>query len=467
MSTVPTQPPTSQRMHEPLRIKNVTFKNRVLRSSLGGKLAHATGEVDSDFTNFEKRFARSGVAGLVSATITVDDRRWSPLNYAKISADRFVPPFQRALAAVKAASPDCAYIVQIGDPGYETQTSLFSEEADARSASDGFDLLYGYRNTTSAMTEDEIALAVRHFADGARRVKEMGADGLEITASKGYLIHQFLNPGINRRRDKYGGSPENRFRLLREIIVAVRAQIGPDFLLGVRLSAADYNYLPVNVRLPVAFPVSDHFFGNRVEQMVAYGAQLEQLGVDYLHITRGFGFINPKENPGAYPLEEIRIFANYTRHLSAKANLRAGILNTVPDILLRPIAGIGWNTRELGMNADYAAAFKKALKIPIIANGGFQSQALIEQVLSEGKCDMVSMARPLLANPDLLRVFAEGKVPAKPCTFCNRCAILTSVFPVGCYDRTRFTSQSDMEAQILGLLTDPDAEGTASGQPAA
>src|SRR5207253_7060286 len=134
---------------------------------------------------------------------------------------------------------------------------LFSERADERSASGGFDLVYGYRSLRSAMNTEEIEQVVKNFRDGARRVREAGCDGVEVTASKGYLIHQFLNPGINRRRDRYGGSVENRFRLLKEIVLAIREQVGRDFLFGVRMSAQDFNYVPVNLRWPPSWPLRD------------------------------------------------------------------------------------------------------------------------------------------------------------------------------------------------------------------
>jgi 2,4-dienoyl-CoA reductase (NADPH2) len=94
------------------------------------------------------------------------------------------------------------------------------------------------------MTQGEIEEEIKMFAKGAERVQSAGADGVEITAEKGYIIHQFLNPGFNRRSDKWGGSPEKRFRFLAEVIKAVRKRVGDDFIIGVRLSAVDYNAYP-------------------------------------------------------------------------------------------------------------------------------------------------------------------------------------------------------------------------------
>ena len=434
-------------LFDSFQIKNIHFKNRILRSSIGGRTSYYDGTVTSAFKNFEKRFAQNEVGGIISATISVDDKRASPLEYPKLSHDRFVKPLSEAIKAVH--DYDCPYIIQIGDTGGCTHTSLFAQEEDTKSSSTIFDFFYGYQNRHHAMTIEEIEVTIHNFAEAARRVRETGADGLEITASKGYIIQQFLNPGVNRRKDKYGGSLDNRFRFLEEIILAVRKKIGNDFPLGVRLSAADHNYLPVNLRLPVRFPLKHWYFGNTINENLYYAKKLKALGVDYLHIDKGYGFINPKGNPGSFPIHEMKMFYNGNRHLSFKAWMRSVIFNTIPEFILSPIANIGWKDIP-AISANDAKRFKDETGLPVIANGGFQERDIIEQTLQERKADMVAMARPLLANVNLVKLFKAGKnKPANPCTHCNRCPVRTANFPLGCYDPSRFRSLDEMEAQIM------------------
>jgi 2,4-dienoyl-CoA reductase-like NADH-dependent reductase (Old Yellow Enzyme family) len=435
-------------------IKGVTFRSRVLRSSLGGRLAYYDGTPTPAWRNFERRFALAEhrLGGIISATIGVDDRRLSPLEYPKLSHDRFIEPFAAGIRGVHAEG--CRYIMQLGDPGGHTHTSLLPEEADGKSASAVFDGYYGYRNVSSPMTLDEIAAEVEAFRVAAKRAQTAGADGVEVTASKGYILHQFLNPATNRRRDAYGGSVENRFRLLKEVVSAVREAVGRDYLFGVRLSAADYNYLPLpNLRWPPVWPPRDYFFGNTLDTTLRYGEWLVDLGVDYLHIDSGFGFVNPKGSPGPYPFEGLRLFSNSARHLSGKANARAAILNLVPKRFAQRVLGTGWRFVPAA-NAEFARAFKQRVTVPIIANGGFQERDVIEGALRSGACDVVAIGRPLLANPDLLAHFAEGRTPAKPCTWCSQCCTRTAVLPVGCYDATRFASQEQMQEQILRWSSD-------------
>jgi 2,4-dienoyl-CoA reductase (NADPH2) len=369
------------------------------------------------------------------------------MEYPKISDDRFIKPLAGAIKAVH--QYDCRYIIQIGDTGGATHTSMLAQAGDAKSSSTLFDLFYGYNNLHQAMTLEEIQRTIDEFAEAARRVRETGADGLEITASKGYLIQQFLNPGINRRKDQYGGSRDNRFRLLEEIVKAARQKVGDDFPIGIRLSAADYNYQPLNLRLPVRFPLKHWYFGNTIEDNLYFAAKLKTLGIDYLHIDKGYGFPNPKGTTGHFPVHEMKMFYNTNRHLSAKAWFRASVFNMIPEFMLSAVANIGWGYVP-AVSADDAARFKAEIGLPVISNGGYQDLDIMEHTLQKGKADMLAMARPLLANVNLLQLFKEGKnSPDKPCSHCNRCIVRTANFPLGCYDPSRFSSQNEMEEKIM------------------
>lgn len=429
---------------EPMTINGVRFQNRILRSSVGGRTGNYDGTVTDVWKNFERRFAEGGVGGIISTTFHVNQHRLSPPQYPSIAGPKFVPYLRKYIAAIKAGN-HCKYILQIGDPGYSTYSSLFAEKADSKSSSCGFDFAFGYNNVRTRMSKPEIEKAIRDFADAAARVQDAGADGVEITITKGYLIHQFLNPAINRRTDRWGGDADRRFELLRQIIAAVRGRVGAGFLLGIRLSGEDLMAKPLALAL-FRLPWRS---GNSLAQMVDYAQRLEG-EVDYLHVVAGYGFPNPRDVPGDFPFDEVKMFFNSVRHLSAKAAVRAGLVNVL-SLLLRPLLGLGWIYEE-GINLGLARAFKQHVRLPVIANGGFQRRSTMERALASGDCDMISMARSLIANPDLLNVYeSDGQrdLPAVPCTFCNKCVGRTGTSPLGCYDIRRFKSQGEMFNQIM------------------
>ena len=455
----------------PITIGNVSFKNRILRSSVGGRMSNYDGTVTDVWKNFEKKFAEGDVAGIISTTFHVNEDRVSPLQYPSIAAQKFVPYLRKYIGEIKSVG-NCRYIVQIGDPGYTTYTSLFPEEQDAKTSSSGFDLGFGYNNTRRKMSVAEIERSIRDFADAAARVVETGADGVEITVTKGYLIHQFLNPGINGRKDEWGGNPDNRFRFLGHIVNAVRDRIGRNFLFGIRLSAADLNYRPLPLALlrwPSPLSSRERWLGNDEQQMLDYAQRLRELSIDYLHVVAGYGFPNPRDVPGPFPFDEIKMFFNSTRHLSLKAAVRSTVFNTLPAPFGRWLLNLGWH-KEQGINLDAAETFKDVVGLPVIANGGFQERTFIEGALESDRCDMVSMARALIANPDLLATFRAGlNLPDNMCTHCNKCVGRTVVSPLGCYNRDRFPSRKAMQDQIMDWNRPDPAFGVskppASGSP--
>jgi 2,4-dienoyl-CoA reductase-like NADH-dependent reductase (Old Yellow Enzyme family) len=446
-------PPT---IFDPIEINGIQFRNRLMRSSIGGRTAYYDGTISDAFRNFEMRFAIHGVGSLVSPTLTVDDKRWSPLQYPKISRDEFVEPLAKAIKPIQALG--CIYIIQIGDPGSHTQTSLFPQPQDELSCSNGVDWLYGYVNKRREMTKGQIQESIHHFAEGARRARDTGAKGLELTASKGYLIHQFLNPQTNKRTDEYGGDLEGRSRFLGEVVQAIRARIGRDYLFGVRLSANDFNepWLSTFRSSPV-WPWSKYPSGNDTAAMLKIAEMLRDGGVDYLHISNGFGFVNLHENPGRFPTDEFRMFLNSTRHLSRKAAIRATLANLFPGVVNWAANRGAKSCEEVQPSNLHDAAQFRQCGLPVICNGGFSRRAQIAEALATGGTDIASMARGLMANPNLPEQFFRGEdKPGNPCSFCNRCAIRTTLFPIGCYDLDRFGGNQDlMEKQITTWAKNP------------
>ena len=165
-------------LREPCRIGNVAFTNRVLRSSMGGRNCCYDGTVSPAFIHFERRFAESGVAGIISATIGVNKERMSPLEYPSLYDDRFVAPLKDAVSQITAGT-DCRYIVQLGDTGAHTHTSLKPQDEDRISASSRAAIAPSAGNATARSS-------VRRPA-GALRNSPCAAAGLPRTAACDWL----------------------------------------------------------------------------------------------------------------------------------------------------------------------------------------------------------------------------------------------------------------------------------------
>ena len=264
--------------------------------------------------------------------------------------------------------------------------------------------------------------------------------------ANGYLFTQFLSSAINDRKDEYGGSLENRARLLLETVRAVRSEVGDDFHLQVKISATENAdaFLPW---LPN---------GNTIEDSVQVCRWLEEAGVDAIHVSAGSTFPHPDNPAGGLPLREV--VANYDTMISSGVHafrnyvlFRLWPINRIMQRRWqRPLDAV-----EGALLAD-AAAIKRAVSIPVLCTGGFQTASVIERALREGDCDAVTIARPLVANNDLVRMFAEGHDRApRPCSYCNKCLFNVLENPLGCYDESRYSSREEMIREIYSVFDPP------------
>lgn len=427
-------------LFEPLGFRNLTIKNRLLRSNIAGRFDFYNGSGSRARINFETRFAKGGAGAILSSHVPVHVRGRILPNYATIDSDERIPFWQRLGEAVHAC--DCAYILQLSHGG--RQRDIPGVENDFNkglSSTDRAEPLHGF--PAQAMTREEIRQVVGYFADGARRARQAGLDGVELHACNGYLITQFLSSAINDRRDEYGGTLENRARFLLEIVRAIRAEVGADFHLQVKLSAVDFNNAVFFWLKP----------GNTLADSIQVCRWLQEHGVDALHISNGNSFPHPLNPPGGFPLDvALRIYD--TMLSSGLHTFRFYLL--LRYRFLHPLFNLLWNRTKPktleGINVLQAREIKKHVQIPVISTGGFQTASYIRTVIRDGWCDAVSIARPMLANPDLPEIFRAGNdLPAKPCTYCNKCLMHVVEDPFGCYELARY--DGDYERMMREIMS--------------
>ena len=181
--------------------------------------------------------------------------------------------------------------------------------------------------------------------------------------------------------------------------------------------------------------------------------------MDAIHVSTGSFFPHPRNPAGSdLPVEDLA--KSYDTMISSGERTFANFL--LFHGMSGAIARDAWNRAAgpvdqiEGKNLNDTRAIKQAVTVPVICTGGFQTASVIVAALGRGDCDAVSMARPLIANNDLVEVFRRGQDRAdKPCSYCNRCLVNVVENPLGCYDETRFESRDAMVAQIMSVYDPP------------
>ena len=428
---------------QPLSFRNLTVKNRIFRSNVSGRFDNYDGSGNQARINWEVKFARGGVGAIVSSFVPVHLRGRIVPNYAMIDDDSRIPFWRAVGRAVH--EHDCGFILQLSHGGRQRDINGV-EFPVGLSSTDKPDPIHGFR--CERMTIAEIRDVVRAFAEGARRAREAGLDGVELHGANGYLITQFLSSAINDRTDEYGGSLENRARFVLDIVRAIRARVGGDFHLQMKISATEYTDV-------LSFPGRERA-GNTIAESVQVCKWLVEAGVDAIHVSTGSFFPHPRNPKGTdLPIDDLE--KSYDTMISS------GERTFMNFLLFRGISGEiarrRWNqaagdlTSIEGANLPDARTIKQAVQVPVICTGGFQTASVIRGAIERGDCDAVSIARPLIANNDLVKMFAAGADRApKPCTYCNKCLVNAVENPLGCYDETRFDSREAMINEIMSVF---------------
>ncbi len=211
---------------------------------------------------------------------------------------------------------------------------------------------------------EEIRDIVEAFGRAAYRSKEADFDGVQIHAAHGYLLSQFLSPFFNRRKDVYGGSVENRARILLEVLERVKTNVGPEFPILVKMNSQDF--------------LKD---GLTLEDSLIVGAILQEGGIDGIELSGGT-FISGKLIP-------------------SRNNIKS--------------------EEDEAYFKDAAKAFKEKIDMPLILVGGIRSFQLAEQLIGKGYADYISMSRPLICEPNLIKRWKSGDLRRAKCISDNKC----------------------------------------------
>jgi 2,4-dienoyl-CoA reductase-like NADH-dependent reductase (Old Yellow Enzyme family) len=437
----------------PLKFRQLEVKNRLFRSNISGMFDEYNGYGGHTRLNWEEKFARGGVGCIISSYTPVAVRGRILVRYAMIDNDDKIPFWREVGERVHAYG--CRFLMQLSHSGRQQDMggveNLFNKSLSSTSQKDFF-----HGILAQAMTVTEIHEVVEQFAQGARRARQAGLDGVELHGANGYLITQFLSSGINDRKDDYGGRVENRARFVLEIVRAIRREVGPDFHLQMKINGVDHNNW--------LYPWKKK--GNTLEDTLTICKMLldDGKGVDAFHVSSGSTFPHPRNPPGDISTQDLArwyggMFASGVR---TRFNYRI-FSNPITAPLFRWL----WRARRgkviEGINAAYAKYLRDAIvpidpSVKFLCTGGFQHADSIAGVLRNGSCDGVSIGRPLIANNDLPHTLrtANGPTRQKECTYCNKCLVNDLANPLGCYDVSRYdgdTFEEKWEALIEDVMS--------------
>jgi 2,4-dienoyl-CoA reductase-like NADH-dependent reductase (Old Yellow Enzyme family) len=426
----------------PLKFRNLEVKNRIFRSSISGRWDGEDGAPSQTRVNWESKFAAGGVGTIITSYVPVLMEGRIIAQYGTMHRDDFIPLWAKVIESVH--SYGTKFIMQLSHSGRQLDLpGIHNQNRVPLSSTSKKEPINGIRCT--AMTKAQLDHIVQAFADAAWRAREAGADGVELHSANGYLFSQFLSSGINDRTDEYGGSLENRARFLIDVIRAIRARVGSGFHLQAKLGAVDHNnVIPWEKK------------GNDLQDAIQIAKWCEAEGVDAIHVSSGSSFPHPLNPPGGFPLDVLA--KTYDTMISSSGyGMRNFLMFRYP--LLRPIFHWLWFRLKKGhpiegVSLEDSRAIKAAVDIPVIVTGGFQNAQVVADAIDGGACDGVTIARSLIANNDLVKIWESGRdLPERPCTYCNRCLVNAPKNPLGCYEQIRYPDYETMVETIMSIYS--------------
>lgn len=355
------------RIADPLTLPcGQTLKNRLAKAAMTEGLADTLNRATVGHQHLYRRWAEGGSGMLLTGNVQVDRRHLERPGNVVIEGSQSPEKLAALKAWSAAGTVDGTQLwMQISHAGRQTPAIV----NPSPSAPSDIPLKLPGKNfgRPRAMTEPEILDVVQRFAHAARIARETGFTGVQVHAAHGYLVSEFLSPLANQRSDDWGGSLENRSRLLREIVRAVRAAVGADFPVSVKLNSADFQK-----------------GGFSHEDCLAVVGMLDAERIDLLEISGG-NYEQPKMGGLGGVLE-----AEEPQHVASSTVAREAYF------------------------LDYAASVATVAKMPLMVTGGFRSRQGMEDALGSGAAQVIGLGRPLCVLAEGPQQLLDGKIDALP-----------------------------------------------------
>ena len=369
----------------PVSIGPVTLRNRVIRSAAFENMAYGNSP-SQDLYDYHVAVARGGV-GMTTLAYASVNRSGLSFDGQLWMREEIVPGLKRITDAVHAAGAKCS--IQLGHCGNMTHRATCG--CMPVGASSGFNL---YSPTfVRGLKISEIDALVEDFGHAVDLAREAGFDCVEIHAGHGYLISQFLSPYTNHRHDEYGGSLENRMRLMQRVIRRVMEAARDDMGVIVKMNMHD-----------------GFRRGMQESECLEVARELERLGVHALVLSAGFVSKAPMEvMRGAMPIRTMAYYMDMRKFWWLKALVRLFGWKMIPTVPYKEAYFL-----------EDALKFRAAVNLPLIYVGGMVSRAKMEEVLAAG-FQGLQVARALVRDTDFVNKLRSGEIDRSPCGHSNYC----------------------------------------------
>jgi len=385
-----------------------SLASRLFRSATWEGIADAKGAPTEDYLALYRDLAQKGVKNIITGcTFVSREGKMVQPGQAGIDDDSLIPCYQNVTESVHQYGSKI--YLQISHAGRQTSSKVTGKPVVGASKKRS----PYFQSKPKMLSTKEIERIIESYAEASLRAKLAGFDGVQIHAAHGYLVHQFLHPGINNRTDEYGINKQTGIGELffSQMIAAIQDKCGDSYPLLVKVSAADELSKPFSVNNFISlieFLNRERIFAIEI----SYGTM-----ENALNIFRG----------QSIPTTAI---LKYNFRYKTDSKLKKLVWKwVILPVLKSRIKGFAEN-----YNLRYAELAKQRTDIPIICVGGFRKGKDIVNALESGETDYISLCRPLLCEPDFINRLIRETGYISKCVNCNVCAVMCdSNHPTRCY----------------------------------
>ena len=388
---------------EPAQLAGMKLKNRIVRSATLEGMADEYGFPTEILKRLYIRLAKGGVGAIITGFAGVRaDGKCAEYRMSMMDDDKSIPHYKHMTDAVH--EYDTSIILQIAHCGRQTRSKITGFPTVAPSAlRDGF----FSEDMPVALSEDGINEIINSFVAAIVRAQKSGFDGVQLHVAHGYLLSEFLSLYSNRRRDKWGGSTENRYRIVGEIIQRAKKYVG-DYPILAKINAHDARKN-----------------GMRISEAVMIAKMLEQSGCAAIEVSCGTA------EDGLYAMRSEKLPIDpIMEHIFLYKKI-PGVAKKIAKPILKRL--MRQPKPLLKYNLDAALEIKQSVSIPVIVVGGINNMDDIRTIIENNNMDFVSMSRPFILEPDIANKFQKGSQDKSKCIMCNYCAVISEERPLRCY----------------------------------